>query len=378
MTKTDYYEILGVSKDASQEEIKRAFRKKARELHPDVNKAPDAEEKFKELGQAYEVLMDGDKRAMYDRYGHDGLKNAGYDYSGPFDFGFGDLNDILSSFFGGGFSGTRSRQHANSPLRGSDLRLDLQITFEEAVFGAEKNVEIEHLEACNTCNASGVEPGTTPITCSTCKGYGQIQQTTQTILGHFTQVSTCPACQGRGTSATPCKNCNGQGRKEVGKVLNVKIPKGVDTGNKLRINSEGDAGKNGGPAGDLYVVLLVQPHKSFKRDGVNIYLDYNISFPQATLGDEVEVETVDGKSHLKIHPGIQTGSILTIKSVGVPHLNNPNKRGDQFIRINLLTPTNITEEEKKLYKRLSEIQSEKNNKENIVDKIKGVFTGNSQ
>lgn len=378
MTKTDYYEILEVSKDAAQDEIKRAFRKKARELHPDVNKAPDAEEKFKELGQAYEVLMDQDKRAMYDRYGHDGLKNSGYDYSGPFDFGFGDLNDILSSFFGGGFTNGRSRQHANAPMRGSDLRLDLQITFEEAVFGAEKNVEIQHLEACTSCNASGAEPGTTPITCSACNGYGQVQQTTQTILGHFTQVATCPNCRGAGMIATPCKSCNGQGRKEVGKVLNVKIPKGVDTGNKLRINSEGDAGKNGGPAGDLYVVLLVQPHKFFKRDNVNIYLDYNISFPQAALGDEVEVDTVDGKKQLKIQHGIQTGSMLTIKGVGVPFLNNPSRRGDQFIRINIVTPTNINEEEKKLYKRLSEIQNEKNDKENIVDKIKGVFTGTSQ
>ncbi|EKE03005.1 MAG: hypothetical protein ACD_20C00294G0005 [uncultured bacterium] len=378
MTKTDYYEILEVSKDAAQDDIKRAFRKKARELHPDVNKAPDAEEKFKELGQAYEVLMDQDKRAMYDRYGHDGLKNAGYDYSGPFDFGFGDLNDILSSFFGGGFTSGRSRQHANAPMRGSDLRLDLHITFEEAIFGAEKNVEIQHLEACKSCNGSGAEPGTTPVTCTACNGYGQVQQTTQTILGHFTQVSTCPNCQGAGMKATPCKGCNGQGRKEVGKTLNVKIPKGVDTGNKLRINSEGDAGKNGGPAGDLYVVLLVQTHKSFKRDGVNIYLDYNITFPQAALGDEVEVDTVDGKNQLKIQSGIQTGSILTIKGAGVPHLNNPNRRGDQFVRINVITPTNINEEEKKLYKRLNEIHNEKNDKENIVDKIKGVFTGSSQ
>lgn len=378
MTKTDYYEILGVSKDAPADEIKKAFRTKARELHPDVNKAADAEEKFKELGQAYEVLMDDDKRAMYDRYGHDGLKNSGYDYSGPFDFGFGDLNDILSSFFGGGFSGAgRSRSNAHSPLRGSDLRLDLQITFEEAIFGTEKDIEIQHLESCIECRGTGIEPGTTPVACNTCKGYGQIQQTTQTILGHFTQVTTCPHCRGTGNTSSPCKKCQGQGRKEVSKVLNVKIPKGVDTGNKLRISSEGDSGKNGGPSGDLYVVLMVQPHKNFKREGVNIYSDYNINFSQAALGDEVEVETVDGIKNLKINSGTQTGTVLIIKSAGVPHLNNPTKRGDQFIKINVVTPVNLSEEEKKLFKRLAEIHNEKAGN-NIVDKIKGVFTGSNQ
>lgn len=376
MTKRDYYEVLGVSKEASSDEIKKSFRQKARELHPDVNKAPDAEEKFKELGQAYEVLMDNDKRAMYDRYGHDGIKNAGYE-GGPFDFGFGDLSEILSSFFGGGFSGGSQRRSQNSPVRGSDLRLDLQITFEEAIFGTEKEVEIQHLVGCSTCSSSGVESGTTPVTCTTCRGSGQIQQTTQTILGHFTQVTTCPYCNGNGTTFSPCKSCTGQGRVEASKVINIKIPKGVDSGNKLRVSSEGDAGKNGGPTGDLYVVLYVQPHKIFQRNGINVYSDCPVNYAQAALGDEIEVDTVDGKKMLKIPAGIQSETVLTIKGVGVPHLNNPAKRGDQYVKVVVVTPTQLTEEERKLFKRMAEIQGEKLGKESIVDKIKGAFSGAS-
>jgi len=376
MAQRDYYEVLGVAKSAASDEIKRAFRKKARELHPDVNKAPDAEEKFKELGQAYEVLMDDNKRSMYDRYGQDGLKNAGYDQNGPFDFGFGDLSEILSSFFGSGFSGTGSRRNANSPVRGSDLRLDIEISFEEAIFGIEKDVEIEHLETCESCSGSGMEPGTTPITCNTCGGHGQIQQTTQTILGHFSQISTCPTCGGTGKIvSTPCKNCSGQGRKEVSKTINIKIPKGVDNGNKLRINSEGDAGKRGGPPGDLYVVLYVKSHELFKRENVNIYLEQPVTFAQAALGDEIEVDTVDGKKTLKIYPGIQSGTVLTIKNAGVPFLNNPSKRGDQFVKINLVTPTNLGDEEKRLFLKLFEIQNGKTRKDSFVDKVKASFTG---
>lgn len=376
----DYYDILGVEKGASSDEIKRAFRKKARELHPDVNKAPDAEENFKELGQAYEVLMDEEKRSMYDRYGHDGLKNAGYDFNGPFDFGFGDLGDILSSFFGGGM-GASSRRNPHAPSRGSDLRLDLQISFEEAVFGTEKDVEIEHLVNCDVCSGSGVEPGSNPETCPTCNGMGQVQQTTQTILGHFTQVATCPTCHGKGTIVkNPCKACQGAGRKEVSKTINVKIPKGVDTGTKLRVSSEGDAGRNGGPAGDLYIVLHVMPHKIFKREGFNIYSEASISFSQAALGDEFEIDTVDGKKMFKVQQGIQSGTVLTLKNAGVPFLNMPSKRGDQFIKINVSTPTSLNEEEKKIFERLAQINEEKinNSKESIINKIKDAFSGSTR
>lgn len=373
----DYYEVLGVDKSAAQDEIKKAFRSKARELHPDVNKAPDAEEKFKELGQAYEVLMDEEKRAMYDRYGHDGLKNSGYDH-GPFDYGFGDLSEILSSFFGGGFGeGFSSRRSPNAPQRGSDLRLDLEISLEEAFTGIEKEVEIDHLENCKECNGSGAEPGAATSTCSTCHGRGQVQQTTQTILGQFTQVTTCPHCAGKGTISTPCKSCNGGGRKEASKVINIKIPKGVDSGNKLRISSEGDAGRNNGPAGDLYVVLHVKPHSSFKRDGINIFFEQAVSFSQAALGDEIEVETLDGAQSLKIPAGIQSGTILNIKNAGMPYLNSPARRGDHFVKVNVLTPTSLSEEERKLFEKLAEINGEKLRKESLLDKVKDVLTGSN-
>jgi molecular chaperone DnaJ len=370
----DYYEVLGVSKTASADEIKKAFRKKARELHPDVNKAPDAEENFKELGQAYEVLMNDEKRALYDRYGHEGLKNAGFDTSGPFDFGFGDLGDILSSFFGGGFG--QQRRDPNAPQRGSDLRLDLEINFEEAIFGTEKEVEIEHLESCSRCSGSGVEPGSSPQTCPTCGGSGQVRRTTQTMLGHFTQVAGCPDCGGTGRKiSNPCKECHANGRKSVSKVINLKIPAGIDNGTKMRITQEGDAGKNGGPSGDLYVIIFVKTSNIFERDGVNLYSYLDISFAQAALGDEIEVKTVDGTHKIKIPAGTQTGTIHKIKGIGVPHLNNPSKRGDHFIKIRTVTPENLNEEEKKLYKRLLEIESQKQQKETLFDKVKDVFSG---
>lgn len=374
MSNSDYYKILGVENNASKDDIKSAFRTKARKLHPDVNKAPDAEDKFKELGKAYEVLMDDDKRAMYDRYGEDGLKNAGYDFNGSFDFG--DLSDILSSFFGGGFGGG-GRQNPNSPRRGSDLRLDIQIDFEDAIFGVEKDVEIRHLENCTRCGGNKAEPGTAHSTCPTCGGSGKIQQVTQTILGHFTQVSTCPQCHGAGKIiSNPCKDCHGEGRKEVKKIINIKIPAGVDSGNKLRVSGEGDAGFNGGPSGDLYVVLYIKQHKVFKRDGVNIYIEKGISFSQAALGDTISVETVDGIKELKIHAGIQSETVLTMKGAGVPHLNSPSRRGDQFVKINLTTPTHLSDEEKKLFSRLAELHNEKLKKDgHLFDKIKGALGG---
>jgi molecular chaperone DnaJ len=374
MTQRDYYEILGVSKNASSDEIKKSFRKKARELHPDVNKAPDAEENFKEIGQAYEVLMDDEKRGMYDRYGHEGLKSAGFDTAGPFDFGFGDLGDILSSFFGGGFA--QSRRDPNAPQRGSDLRLDLEIAFEEAIFGAEKEVEIEHLESCTRCSGKGVEPGSSPQTCPTCAGAGQVRRTTQTMLGNFSQVSTCPSCNGSGKKiVNPCKECHGQGRKSVSKVINLKIPAGIDHGTKMRIGSEGDAGNNAGPSGDLYVIIYVKASEIFEREGVNLYSYLDISFAQAALGDELEVKTVDGQHKIKVSAGTQSGTVQKIKGAGVPHLSNPNRRGDHFIKVRIITPEHLNDEEKKLYQRLLELEKQKHNKESIFDKVKDVFSG---
>ena len=254
---TDYYEILEVSREASKEEIKAAFRKKARTLHPDVNKAPDAEEKFKELGKAYETLMDDNKRATYDRYGEDGLQNAGFDTGGPFAGGFGDLNDIFNSFFGGmGGFGFGGRPDPNAPVEGDDLRLDIEVDFEQAVFGTDKEIKFDHLETCTSCGGTGAEKGSQPVTCPTCHGSGQVQQVTRTPLGSFAQIVTCPDCHGKGKKiSNPCKACKGHGKIEKEKKINIKIPAGVDNMSKIRVSGEGDAGTNGGRAGDLFVVL---------------------------------------------------------------------------------------------------------------------------
>ncbi|MEW5822337.1 MAG: molecular chaperone DnaJ [Cyanobacteriota bacterium] len=378
MAKRDYYEVLGVNREASQDEIKKAFRSKAREYHPDVNKSPDAESKFKELGEAYEVLSDQERRSMYDRYGHEGLSASGYQgFTGSFDFG--DFSDIFNAIFGdmglGGFAGTRA--NPNAPSRGNDLRLDLEIDFSDAVFGIKKDIEIDHLESCTNCRGSGVNPGSQPVRCPTCNGVGQIRQSVRVLLGSFTQVTTCPDCGGNGQKITdPCRECSGQGRKEVSKVISITIPAGVDNGAKLRVSGEGDAGRNRGPNGDLYIVLHVRPHDLFKREGVDIYLEQPITITQAALGDVKEVPKIDGVEKLKIHAGTQTGSVLTIKGAGVPYLNDPRRRGNQYVRLIVVTPTHLNDEQKKLLKRLEEIEMEKSSKhQTILDKFKDAFTG---
>ena len=310
----DYYEILEVSKTATKDEIKSAFRKKARVLHPDVNKAPDAEEKFKELGKAYEVLMDDDKRQMYDRYGEDGLKNSGYDSQGPFAGGFGDLSEIFNSFFGGGFGGFQRQRDPNAPQQGDDLRVNVQLTFEEAVYGTTKEIKVDHLETCTECNGTGAQKGSKPETCPSCNGTGQVTQTTRTPLGSFTQITTCPHCHGKGVKITsPCPNCHGTGMMTKEKKLELKIPAGVDTGSKMRLSGEGDAGKNGGPAGDLYVVLYVQDSKDFERDGYDVYTKLEISPAQAVLGDEIKIKTLDGERLINVPAGTQTNETLKLK-----------------------------------------------------------------
>lgn len=371
----DYYEILGVSKDASKDEIKSAFRKKARQLHPDVNKAPDAEEKFKELGKAYEVLSDDEKRATYDRYGEDGLNNAGFNTQGPFASGFGDLGDIFESFFGDfGFGGGARQRDPNAPVAGDDLRLDVELTFEEAVYGVTKEVKIGHLEACDECKGTGAKAGTTPVTCTVCGGTGKVHHTTSTVLGQFTQVSPCPKCHGTGkVIESPCEKCHGKGQVEVEKKLELKIPAGVDTGSKMRLSGEGDAGLRGGPAGDLYVVLHVKPSKYYHREGLNIITRLDITPAQAVLGDNIYVQTIDGDKKLNIPAGIQTGTTLKLAGHGVPHVQKPSYKGDHIVLVNIKTPTNLTDEEKALYKRLYEINTGKKAQSSFKDKVKGVF-----
>lgn len=375
----DYYEILGVGKNADKDEIKGAFRKLARQYHPDVNKAPNAEEKFKELGKAYETLMDDDKRSLYDRYGEDGLKNAGFDNGGPFAGGFGDLNDIFNTFFGsmGGFGFSR-QVDPNAPQEGDDLRLDIEIEFEEAVFGVNKEIKIDHLETCDNCKGSGAEPGSAPVKCPTCGGTGKVQQTTQTILGHFTQITTCPACNGKGVKIqNPCKACKGYGRIEKEKIVELKIPAGVDNGNKMRLAGEGDAGKNGGPSGDLYVVLHVKPSEYFKREGINIFTKLEVSPAQAALGDEITIKTIDGEKEVHLPPGSQSGNTIKIKGAGVPHINKNSHRGDHIVVVDIKIPTHLSNEEKQLYIKLYELNTNKKHheKESLMDKVKGAFGG---
>lgn len=374
---TDYYEILGVSKSATKDEIKSAFRKKARTLHPDVNKAPDAEEKFKELGKAYETLMDDNKRATYDRYGEDGLKNAGFDTGGPFAGGFGDLNDIFNSFFGGmGGFGFGGRPDPNAPVEGDDLRLDIEIDFEQAIFGCEKEIKFDHLELCPSCNGTGAEKGSTPQTCPTCHGTGQVKQVMRTPLGSIAQIVTCPDCHGAGKKITnPCKACKGQGKVQKEKKINIKIPAGVDNMSKIRVSHEGDAGTNGGPAGDLYVVLHVKASDYFKREGNDVYSRLDISPAQAALGDEVVIKTLDGEQKITVQAGVQSGNSIKIKGAGVPYIARPSQRGDHIVIVAVKTPVKLSEEEKNLYRRLYEIQKNKKpvQQSSIMDKVKGVF-----
>lgn len=372
---SDYYEILGVGKDATKDEIKSAFRKMARKLHPDVNKAPDAEVKFKELGKAYETLMDDNKRATYDRYGEDGLNNAGFDSQGPFANGFGDLNDIFESFFGGfGFGGSR-RVDPNAPQRGENLRLDIELSFEEAVFGVEKEVKIDHLETCPTCHGTGAKEGCEPTICPTCGGRGQVQQSTRTVLGNISQIVTCPTCHGKGKIISqPCPDCHGEGRKNVEKKLNIKIPQGVDNGSKMRLSGEGDIGINGGPAGDLYVVLHVKPSDYFMRKEMDVYTHCTISPAQAALGDSVTIKTLDGEKEISIPAGIQSGDKITIKGAGVPSITSASVRGNQIVIITILTPTHLSNEEKMVYEKLYEIQMGRQKvKKSVKEKIKGAF-----
>ena len=372
----DFYEILGVSKDASKDEIKSAFRRKARQLHPDVNKEPDAEEKFKELGKAYETLSDDSKRQMYDQYGEDGLKNAGFDTNGPFAGGFGDLNDIFENFFGGfGGFGFGGRPDPNAPQRGDDLRYDIKLSFEDAVFGINKEIEFNHLELCKHCNGTGAEKGSGKKTCPQCGGSGQVKTVTRTPLGNFAQITTCPHCNGSGQIIEkPCKECKGQGIINADKKIEIKIPAGVDTMSKIRVSGEGDCGTNGGPNGDLFVVIHVEPSKYFKRDGINVFTEVEISPVQAVLGDTVVIKTLRGEREITIPVGTQHGNILKLKGEGVPVISRPSQCGDHIVVFKIKIPTKLSHEERMLYQKLHDLGGATKPKEkDLISKVKGVF-----
>lgn len=371
----DYYDILGVSRDADKEEIKRAYRRLARKYHPDVNKEPGAEERFKEINRAYEVLSEPEMRARYDRFGEAGVSGAGAGGYGQ-DFGdsFADIFESFFSGFGGGMGSQTAARRRTGPTRGDDLRLDLRLEFKEAIFGGEKEIRIRHLETCETCNGTGAKPGTFPKTCSTCGGSAQVRRATRTPFGSFTQVSVCPTCNGTGQIIEEkCVSCGGEGLKEVTKKLKITIPAGVDNGTRLRVSNEGDAGKRGGPAGDLYVFLSVDSSPNFKRDGINILSEVKISYLQAILGCTLEVETVQGKTSLTIPAGTQPNTVLTLENQGVPRLGNPVSRGDHLITVLIDIPTRITNEERELLERLAQIKGERTGKGGLEGFLGNLF-----
>ncbi len=368
----DYYEILGISRNASKEEIKRAYRRLARKYHPDVNKESGAEERFKEINRAYEVLSEPDTRDRYDRFGEAGVSSG----AGGFDpdmGGFADIFETIFGGFGGMGSGTGGRRRSG-PARGDDLRLDLRLGFREAVFGGEKEIRIPHLEACQICQGSGAKPGTSAKTCGTCNGVGQVRRSARTPFGSFTQMSTCPTCNGAGqVIEEKCEFCGGAGRKQETKKLKITIPPGVDNGTRLRVSGEGDAGEKGGPAGDLYVYLTVELDKEFTREGMNIRSQLSISYLQAILGCRLPVNTVDGQQELEIPAGTQPNTVLTLESLGVPKLGNATLRGDHLITINIKIPSKISAEERDLLEKLAKIHGETYGKGGLEGFLGGLF-----
>ncbi len=369
MSKRDYYEILGVSKNASETEIKTAYRRLAVQHHPDKNPGDHtAEDKFKEAAEAYAVLSDSNKRAAYDRFGHAGANGQGF---GGFEGqGFSNIEDIFDLFgFGDMFGGGRGRGSRTSAQRGADLRYDLEISLEDAAQGKEEQLHIPRLETCGDCDGRGSEKGTEPETCIACAGSGQ----TRYQQGFFSVMRTCANCGGKGQIIkSPCKKCRGAGRVEKEKSLEIRIPAGVETGSRLRVGGEGEAGTNGGPTGDLYVVIHVREHDLFERQGANLYASVPISFAQAALGAEIPVKTLDGEENLKIPAGTQTGTVFRIKNQGMPVLGGRGK-GDLFVAATLITPKNLTKEQRKLLEELAEIEDTEFQDESFMDKVRNIF-----
>jgi len=378
MANKDYYEVLGLQKGASEDEIKKAFRKLALKYHPDKNKGnKEAEEKFKEINEAYQVLSDPQKKANYDQFGTadfngQGFEGGGFSGFGGFDFSdLGGFGDIFDSFFTGGSSGRRR----NGPRRGADVEYTINLNFNEAVFGTEKDIKITKSEKCESCGGTGAKAGSSPKTCSKCGGTGQVKVQRNTPLGSFVSVNTCDECQGKGTVISdPCNECKGKGNVRKTKKIKVKIPAGVDTGNIIPIRGEGEAGTNGGPAGDLYINIRVAPDSYFKRKGFDIYVDTHISFAKATLGTELKVKTIDGEVKYDVPPGTQPGTIFRLKGKGVQNVNGRG-RGDQYVNVIVDIPKTLNHKQKDAllaYMEASgEIKSEE--KESLLDKLKKNF-----
>lgn len=381
MANKDYYEVLGLDKSASDDEIKKAYRKQAMKYHPDRNQGnKEAEEKFKEINEAYQILSDPEKKSRYDQFGTTDFSGGGFD-GGGFDFsGMGGFEDIFDSFFGGGFS---SRRRSNGPEKGADLEYAISLTFEEAVFGVEKEISVYKNEKCETCSGTGAKPGTNTKQCDKCGGSGQIRSQRNTPLGSFVTTSTCDKCGGSGkVIETPCSTCHGKGTVKKNKKIKVNIPAGVDNGNILPLRGQGEPGKNGGPNGDLYVNIRVANHKTFNRRGFDIYTEEHISFGKATLGVELKVPTIDGTVKYNVPSGTQSGTVFRLKGKGVQRVNS-HGRGDQYVKVIVDVPKNLNERQKEALIAFMEASGEsidknskdvkENVKESFVDKIKKNF-----
>ena len=370
---TDYYEILGVSRDAGKEDIKRAYRRLARKYHPDVNKEPGAEEYFKEINRAYEILSEPETRNRYDRFGEAGVSGGAAGFDPDNMGGFADIFETIFSGFGG-MGGQTTARRRTGPTRGEDLRLDFKLKFREAVFGGEKEIRIRHLETCQTCKGSGARPGTSSRACTTCSGTGQVRRATRTPFGTFAQVSVCPTCDGTGeVIEEKCDVCGGSGRKQETKKLKITIPAGVDNGMKLRVAREGDAGLKGGPPGDLFVYLTVETDTEFQREGNDIKSNISISYIQAILGCTIKVNTVDGQEDLTIPAGTQPNSVLILENKGVPKLGNPVSRGDHRITVKISMPARVTGEERDLLEKIAKVRGETVGKGGIEGFLGNIF-----
>src|ERR1700676_3597334 len=367
----DYYQVLGVARDADDGAIKRAYRQLARQYHPDVAKDKDAAAShFKEINEAYEVLSDAQKRSNYDRFGHAGVNGGAGGGFGPFGGeGFGDIFDM---FFGAARGGG-AQQRRNGPSRGSDLRYDVEITLEEAYAGTTREVTFRHLATCKTCRGSGAEPGTLVVPCDRCSGSGIQRQVRQTPLGQFVTQTTCSKCSGEGQIVqTPCVVCRGRGRIEAEKALQVRIPPGVDDGSRIRISGSGEAGLRGGPDGDLYVYLSVAPHEVFRRDGLDVLLDVAVSFPQAALGGDITVRSLDGAISLTLNPGTQSGSQYRLRGRGMPSVRGGAK-GDQLVTVHVVVPTKLSKRERELLEEYAQTGGDHIEEKSFFDRVKDAF-----
>lgn len=378
--KRDYYEVLGVAKNASDAEIKKAFRTVAKKYHPDAHPGDkECEEKFKEAQEAYAVLSDADKRRQYDQFGHAAFE-GGAGGAGGFDFSGMDMGDIFGDIFGDLFGGGRRRNAANNgPMKGANIRMSVRISFEEAIFGCEKELEFVYKETCGTCNGTGAKPGTTPETCAKCGGKGKVMYTTQSLFGTMQNVQTCPDCQGSGKIVREkCQDCRGTGyvAKKVRKT--VAIPAGIDNGQSIRVSNYGEPGKNGGPRGDVIVEVIVGRSQEFERQDMHIFSEVNISYPIAVLGGDIRIKTVDGDIIYSVAPGTKTGTRIRLKGKGVPSPRNKEIRGDHYVTLTISTPTGLSKEAKEVLRQFDELTSQSLTKENsgasnTKEKKKGFF-----